>query len=336
VPKFGRGIRIGHVNIRDLMSKSKLNDIKVLLGRDNYDIFMISETWLWNTISDLEINIEGYKMIRCDRPNIKTYNKRGGGVIVYIKNEYEVELKDHNFTSAEKVQAIKFNIKRQHVKSITFIAINRVSDTPQSFLKEIEEEMCNSQNELYVIGDLNIDQLKVNDLYPIIRKAGMKQLIKEPTRVTDSSKTLIDLIITNSSKSDYHTSGVTRNALSDHDIIYSVRKQKKQFKKNVEVREVRNFKNIDEEKVKDMINNAPWWALQMSNDVDRMFDIYCEIIKIIMNKCIPLKKLRVVTTKPIWMTKKYSEIMNHANKLKATAVKEDTPETWNDFKKQRN
>jgi hypothetical protein len=29
-PKFGRGIRIGHINIRDVMSKSKLNDVKVL------------------------------------------------------------------------------------------------------------------------------------------------------------------------------------------------------------------------------------------------------------------------------------------------------------------
>jgi hypothetical protein len=90
-PKFGRGIKIGHINIRDLMSKTKLNDIKVLLARDDYDVFMVSETWLWTPISNEEISIDGYHLIRNDRANIKKYNSRGGGVVAYIKNDYTVD-----------------------------------------------------------------------------------------------------------------------------------------------------------------------------------------------------------------------------------------------------
>jgi hypothetical protein len=64
---------------------------------------MISETWLWTSISNEEITIDGYQLIRCDRTNIKAYNSRGGVVVAYIKNEYTVEQHEHSFSLPEKV-----------------------------------------------------------------------------------------------------------------------------------------------------------------------------------------------------------------------------------------
>jgi endogenous inhibitor of DNA gyrase (YacG/DUF329 family) len=46
VTKLERGIRIGHINVRDLLSKSKLTDVKIIISRDNYDILAITESWL--------------------------------------------------------------------------------------------------------------------------------------------------------------------------------------------------------------------------------------------------------------------------------------------------
>ena len=50
---------------------------------------------------------------------------------------------------------------------------------------------------MYMLGDLNEDLLKVNKLEQILNKLNLYQLIKEPTRITPRSKTLIDVIITN-------------------------------------------------------------------------------------------------------------------------------------------
>ena len=47
-----------------------------------------------------------------------------------------------------------------------------------------------------MLGDLNEDLLYVNKLEQILNKLNLYQLIKEPTRVTPRSKTLIDVIIT--------------------------------------------------------------------------------------------------------------------------------------------
>jgi hypothetical protein len=153
----------------------------------------------------------------------------------------------------------------------------------------MDNEIYKHRNdEIYIVGDLNIDQTKYNDLHIIIKKSGMKQLIKGPTRITQMTKSIIDVIITNSLKSDKLTSGVMRCGLSEHDVIYTVRKKHKQ---------IRNFKNINTEEVLKMIKEAPWWTMHLSNDINRMFGLYCEIIKIIMNTHIPLKKLRINTKK---------------------------------------
>ena len=66
----------------------------------------------------------------------------------------------------------------------------------------------------------------------------MKQVITEPTRITDTSETAIDLICT-SDVENISQSGVLPCKLSDHNVIFCTRKLTKcQFKghNNVELR----------------------------------------------------------------------------------------------------
>ena len=56
-----------------------------------------------------------------------------------------------------------------------------------------------------------------------LRTFGLFQLIKEPTRITDKTATLIDHILINT-PDKITQSGVLRKAISDHDIIYCTRK----------------------------------------------------------------------------------------------------------------
>jgi len=69
-------------------------------------------------------------------------------------------------------------------------------------MSELDSEiMKNIDEELIVLGDLNIDQLVPNnDLYNTIKTNNMKQLISEPTRITETSKCLIDIILVNTQK----------------------------------------------------------------------------------------------------------------------------------------
>ena len=57
---------------------------------------------------------------------------------------------------------------------------------------------------MYMLGDLNEDLLKVNRLEQILNKLNLYQLIKEPMQITQRSKTLIDVIITNNRDTVIH------------------------------------------------------------------------------------------------------------------------------------
>jgi hypothetical protein len=85
-----------------------------------------------------------------------------------------------------------------------------------------------------------------------------------------------------------------------------------------------------------MMKEAPWWTMHLSKDINKMFDLYCEIIKIIMNTHIPLKNIRINTTKPIWMTKDYCEAIESVSLSKKKAVELGTEESWTEYKKLRN
>ena len=73
----------------------------------------------------------------------------------------------------------------------------------------------------------------------------LHQLIKEPTRVTPASKTLIDLVITNK-PGNYLQSGVLHIGISDHSMIYACRKIS--TPNNMQVITTRSLKNYDKNK----------------------------------------------------------------------------------------
>ena len=84
------------------------------------------------------------------------------------------------------------------------------------------EIIVNCENkELILAGDLNCDYLLPNDhknIKATLRLNALKQLIKQPTRITNCSKTLIDVIYSKNERTIADTI-VELSAISDHDII---------------------------------------------------------------------------------------------------------------------
>ncbi|CAB4008015.1 Hypothetical predicted protein, partial [Paramuricea clavata] len=60
-----RGLKISHLNIRSLYPK--MDEVRLLLKDQPIDVFTISETWLNPSISDEELSVPGYTILRQDR-----------------------------------------------------------------------------------------------------------------------------------------------------------------------------------------------------------------------------------------------------------------------------
>lgn len=80
--------------------------------------------------------------------------------------------------------------------------------------------------------------------------------ITEPTRVTDRTKSLLDVILVSHAER-YITSGNLQLGLSDHDLVFVVRKNKLPRPK-LRFIEHHSMKNFDNSEFLTELRNAPW------------------------------------------------------------------------------
>ncbi len=106
--------------------------------------------------------------------------------------------------------------------------------------------------EIYILGDLNINLLAQNvsiakKLQEIMELYQLTKIIDDPTRITESTKSLLDVCITSSTEKIISL-GVIHLGISDHSLIYAIRKLN--YVPKTEARnsiEYRNFKHFNAE-----------------------------------------------------------------------------------------
>ena len=69
-----RGLRIASLNVKSIAKN--IDEIRILLESKSIDILLINESKIDDSVSDNDIYISGYNIIRNDR------NRNGGGVIM--------------------------------------------------------------------------------------------------------------------------------------------------------------------------------------------------------------------------------------------------------------
>ena len=81
---------IGQLNAQSL--KPKIADIRTDLSDYQFDVLVLCETWLSPNVPNRLLNIDGYRLYRCDRPNTRGLAKGRGGVAMLIRDSYRVEV----------------------------------------------------------------------------------------------------------------------------------------------------------------------------------------------------------------------------------------------------
>ncbi len=81
--------------------ESKLSCFHDIASTNQFDIIALTETWLDSSVSNLELLPSGYKITRRDREN-----KRGGGVVLAVKDSIKSEKFKFTSTSLELVGTV--------------------------------------------------------------------------------------------------------------------------------------------------------------------------------------------------------------------------------------
>ena len=202
-----------------------IEEIRILLADKCLDVLAVQETKLDVPNNNSDFYISGYELIRRDM-----LSDAGGGICFYIKSTLNFSVR--TYLNINELENLCIEIRKPNSKP--FIDINWYwpPNSPIGLFSHLENLIARrdlTNLEFFLLGDVNADIASTNNDNNVRQRANiadiysLRQLISEPTRITDKSATLIDLIFTNCPERVV-CSGVVNISISDHSLVCVFRK----------------------------------------------------------------------------------------------------------------
>ena len=335
-------IKLAHVNSCSI--PKHLHEIEITLRKTGLDALGACETFISKHTPKASFTVPGYNFFHVDRDSTGLGKSSRGGVGLYVREEYRavliklpVELVQPEMCFVEiTVGTVKIAVG----------VIYKSPLIPYSVLAGIHENIAfvtSKYEHCVIMGDMNIDHFKVNssplkffNTY-LSEPFALTQVIDKPTRITKTSSTLIDLMLTSNPENIKVHNVVDTPGISDHCLIfcaYSLKKPK--FKPKIVTK--RDFRNFNEKLfVRDM-EFAPWGNILAvsDDDIDNKVTIFENIHKDIINKHAPFRTFRVTRPATPWLNEEITKLMGDRDKYKDKFNKDKKAETETIYKFLRN
>ena len=206
-----KGLNIMHLNIRSL--RNKTTELSLLAQRAKANVIAITETWLDSSITDSEVMIPGYNIVRKDRSTL------GGGVCLYVKDTLAYNTRTD--LSDDQFEAIWINLLSKKTKPILIGCVYRPPHQ-HDFVEKLDETLAKTapHMETVILGDMNINFTTNNNCLlnrqynSFLKTNGLTQLISDPTRISAQCSSVIDHILV-SDKSIISKYGVISVGISE-------------------------------------------------------------------------------------------------------------------------
>ena len=325
-----KGLRIVHLNCRSI--PKYLDELRILITSSDAHVVSFNETRLCPSISDSEVTIPGYSLIRSDR------DRDGGGVLLAIKN---------NVTFYKLGDGSKFGIEATTAKlslgskNLTISTIYRPPSAKSLYyinILQYMEYVLSLGHDTVFVGDYNYNTFSVGQakkVYEICTLLNLKQLVSKFTRIAPTSSTSIDLVF--SCIPDKHLiTDVIPISLSDHYLVYTVINLKipELGSKLIQRRSYKSFNPGNF--IVDLNNSAVLNDIFNFNCMETAWQMFiCEFIKI-CNIHAPIRHHRVKNRNSPWMNNHILSLMYKRNALHKYASKYTSKEAWDNYKKARN
>ena len=336
-----KGLKLVHLNIHGIIKK--IDQLRVILATPSIEILTISKTWLHLAHPTESIHINGYTCYRQDRTGAQNKAK-GGGLITYVKEslaEKAITLTKLN-TCSPFLEAQWIKIERKNANNLVLCNLYRPPngdlDMAIDYLNQCLPSINLAKSDLFILGDWNVNYK--NTLSPKYKKLvffencnNLRQIIKDTTRNTDKSKTLIDLILTNTK--DIAASGTLHTFISDHQPIF-VTKKKLRTRPNQVSFKGRSYKNLNLDSLLTNLNNLDWEDFYTLNDPEQAWQILQKEITEELDKQCPVRKSNIRHYVPDWIGPELKELIKDRDYFYKKAKQTKNTDDWNIAKHLRN
>ena len=215
-------LTVMQLNIRGIGSKQTqlLDLIDNSIESKELDVILLSETWL--TPFSPNLNIPGYTLYRQDQ-----IQKKGGGVAILVSNKLRCTVLDEINSNLPETECLAVSVSLRNGGSCVLCSMYRPPNSNiQTFLASYNSLLSvikKKRPTSIIIGlDHNLDLLKAdthqltNDFIQNNLDFGLIPTVTRPTRITQSSVTLINNIFISQNLCGKHVSNILINDTSDH------------------------------------------------------------------------------------------------------------------------
>lgn len=337
-----KGFTIATLNTRSL--EPRMSEVKEILRTTKLDILAITETWCDDTKCRV-LEVDDYTIVRKDR------NRRGGGVLLYIRNG--IEYKERNDLEHPDIEATWIELSTLLNKQKTLVAVYyRPPDKKQEYYNSTVDMLDKAYLEgkqLIVLGDFNWDynlgqNYEKNPVRYLEDLTGTQQLVEDYTRVTKTTKTTIDLILS-SSPNDHLYTGICQTSGSDHYMPYTIIKAKR-VKTIHKTATFRNYKDLDDfDKWDEFLEDLEeaLTDLKLNNDRDpnsitteKAWETFKTTLNTKSDTYAPIESKRLRSNHKHWVTPEIIKIMHERDRLHRKATQTNDDNLWSNYKRLRN
>lgn len=331
---YRNSLKVAHVNAQSLFCH--IDEFRSIFQSPQFDIILISETWLKTHISDKSVDLFGYNIFRNDRTG-----KGGGGVAAYVKSHLPtivIHSSDNSRLGRPEYMFLDTSINGTHVLvAVCYRAPNL------GFMVEFEHalvELMASYRHVIVMGDFNSDLLGPDThdktfLTSMFHSCHLTILPLLATHHTATADTWLDVMaVADSDHVVYHDQHPAPG-LSKHDLIFCAYGMLTP-KSNAKFISFRNYKDINQN---DLLQDAymiPWNEVVLADDVDMMVNKFNFLVSSLYDRHAPLTKKRVTKQPAPWITDFIRQLQKQRDNAFRRAKRTKTPADWIQYKRLRN
>ena len=228
-------------------------------------------------------------------------NKRGGGLCLYVRNIYtckKITIPNSNNSYLAEMLWVEISTKKTKIAVGVFYKPPKI---PYACFEKVFDSLLyiySKYQNTILLGDFNVNMLNSDSLEVralnnfIIDPFELTQLVKSPTRITEKSSTLIDLMFVSNVENVLFSGSCDAPGISDHHftyLAYNVKKEK--FKPKIV--KSRMFKNFDFEGFQRHAENINWESIIMVGDVNTKVTILENLINEALDPFAPVKTFTV-------------------------------------------
>jgi hypothetical protein len=298
-------------------------------GKFIFDIISLEETWLDDSQESLAC-LQGYEAIFKHKKPAKI----GGGLAIFIKNDLNFKARyDIHFPEDKQdmfdclfIEIMSDNASSKNVLFGVFYRSPKHSCLSQfnQCLLALLNDLTRENKHIILVGDFNINLLnfnensKIRDFLDLHLSNNLVPQITVPTRVTDSSATLIDHIYTNLDN-DKLTAGTLLTDITDHHCNFLlINKWKNDPNKEPKYITYRKFNESNIESLNNALSNTDWSSVLACSNPNVAYDLFIQTYLALFNIHLPLVTKRFNKYKhklQSWMTKGILKSMKTKEKL---------------------